>query len=109
MNYLDLKLSLISKFLQDEYSNTEILVGIVEDSDPYYVIGLSTGTTPAKKVLIDNPSLPCDGDDDDRLCTAERVSILKLALSSDENSSDIVDDKSGGSVSGRPAKRARPA
>ncbi len=79
---LDLTLTGIASFLIKNYDEAENIVAIIEEAEPNYLIASSTGTTGVKKVLKDDPSVPCPEMDDSALtsgnCTTIRIPVAEL-------------------------------
>ena len=78
---VDYRLRDITNFLKNEYSHTNTIVAVVEDIGPsFYLIGASTGSSPARKVLKADKQLPCPKEaiEDDGECEAVRVSVYDI-------------------------------
>ena len=74
---VDYPLDAVSEFLIDAYKNTNTLVAIIEDKDPNYVVGVSTGSSTTKKVLISDSTVPCPADIDEE-CEVIRLPVTEL-------------------------------
>ena len=74
---VDYPLDAISEFLIDAYKNTNTLVAIIEDKDPNYVVGVSTGSSTTKKVQVSDVTLPCPADEDEE-CEVIRLPVTEL-------------------------------
>ena len=82
---VDMKLQDLADYLAYNYGESETVVAIVEDAEPNYVIALSSGTAGAKKVISDDPTLPCTNEEEQD-CIAVRITIDEL-----EDSANILD------------------
>mmetsp|Transcript_13955 Transcript_13955/g.40838 ORF Transcript_13955/g.40838 Transcript_13955/m.40838 type:complete len:631 (-) Transcript_13955:184-2076(-) len=56
---VDYRFEHIGEFLLSAYGDSSTAIAIVEDTEPNYIIGLSTGSPAAKLVLSANNSEPC--------------------------------------------------
>ena len=77
----DILLEQISTFLLEAFNGTKFSVAVYEAAEPYYLIGVSTGSEIISYVYKDDPTQLCDPDDEpnaEELCAYERVSVDNL-------------------------------